>query len=688
MKITALFETTLAASISATATSATLTYGKDKLGNDLSGEYGFIIDEGTNKEEFIIADVSGTALTDMQRGISPSDGRTEVSALKFAHRKGASVKITDFPILGLLTDYLTGVIPLPAVPKLDPSRVISDPNHIIDKAYGDAIGVAGITGFLVQNGTGKQININAGTYIKNGEILTYAGASGVAVSTGNNYVEFKDGAISINQTGFTNDSYSLALVVCNASTITSNTDKRSFINITDLRANTNGTLLTGAVIAGMRVHTGWTGITNGSFRATIDGVAWNFDAINFSTAASMTDVATLIQTKIRAITGATETVSYDAATYKFTITSSTTGTESQVSVLSTSTGTVGTDISGANYLNGASGTATQGTGNFIDRDSLGLFAKIGQGLKIIDGYLLVKLKNLGGVLNGADGLYVDDTIFAKIANVLGITTTSANDYLAGETIGIGKTFYKNLSADNNVDVVSADCGTGTGYDLQLSTSEWYAMRIDNTTSPIKILGLDLTVSATSFSAGNLLVELRRGDITNIAGSTVVASKTHAIGTSGAKVLNFDTPYIADLSLNNYFFTLCPISGVFKVLTRYSDPTGHGYLYYKSTNSGGSWAEQGAGYYQGTYNVNCTTLGQNYCYLGTTTAWDGICQANTAKNTTFTGITTGVSPLSGATLGAMNYSNGSGGITPTRDGTKVSVGIGIETNKILIVKGMV
>jgi len=565
MKITALFETTLAASISATATSGTLTYGKDKLGNDLSGEYGLIIDEGTNKEEFVIVDATGTALTNMKRGISPSDGRTEVSSLQFAHRKGASVKLTDFPILGLLTDYLNGVVALPAVPKLDPSRVISDANHLVDKAYTDAIGVAGITGFLVQNGTGKQVNINAGTYIKNGEILTYAGASGVAVSTGNNYIEFKDGAISINQTGFTNDSYPLALVVCNASTITSNTDKRSFINITDIRANTNGTLLTGAVVAGKQVYTGWTGITNGSFRATIDGVAYNFDAINFSTATSMNDVASIIQTKIRAITGGSETVSYNATDYKFTITSGTTGTESQISVLSTSTGTVGTDISGASYLNGAAGTATQGTGNFIDRDSLGLFAKIGQGLKIVGGYLLPKLKSAGGLLNGSDGMYVDSSTFALKSDVsqqvrkAGENITALNYLCEVET---SESYATGTDARNFADTTSSQ-----------RVRQSFQLPISTILKRIKINGLKMVGTPTT----DLVIGIYDTD-----GATLLGSYTLPYQALTTSYQDFDIPFATNINIT--------ANTTYWIDIRRSDDSYNGSNYYAwQSNASGGYA---------------------------------------------------------------------------------------------------
>jgi hypothetical protein len=129
---------------------------------------------------------------------------------------------------------------------------------------------------------------------------------------------------------------------------------------------TFATLLTGAL--GTTTPATWAAITNGSFRLTIDGTARNIDAINFTGDATMEDVAATIQAAIRAITSGSEVVSFDSATNKITITSGISGTSSQVSVLSTSTGTVGTDISGASYLNGATGVgvATAGIGGYSE----------------------------------------------------------------------------------------------------------------------------------------------------------------------------------------------------------------------------------------------------------------------------------------------------------------------------------
>lgn len=105
----AFFETTLASAITDTATSFNLTSATDKDGTTLaSSTYAFVIDEGSSNEEIVIADCTGTACVRVERGISARTGNTEVTALKKAHRRGASVKITDAPILMLVARALRG----------------------------------------------------------------------------------------------------------------------------------------------------------------------------------------------------------------------------------------------------------------------------------------------------------------------------------------------------------------------------------------------------------------------------------------------------------------------------------------------------------------------------------------------------------------------------------------------------
>lgn len=104
----AVFETSLAAPITTGATSMTLVANSVRGGGSLSGYNCFTIDEGTAQAEFVCGSVSGTSVTSMTRGVSPSTGTSTIAALQFAHRRGASVKITDFPVIQIIKAQLSG----------------------------------------------------------------------------------------------------------------------------------------------------------------------------------------------------------------------------------------------------------------------------------------------------------------------------------------------------------------------------------------------------------------------------------------------------------------------------------------------------------------------------------------------------------------------------------------------------
>lgn len=103
------FKTTLTARIEATATTIYLDSVLDDAGNAISGVKGFLIDEGTADEETVIGTVSGSTLVTCLRGISPTDGISEVTALKKAHRKNATIKITSHPYLLEVIRALNGI---------------------------------------------------------------------------------------------------------------------------------------------------------------------------------------------------------------------------------------------------------------------------------------------------------------------------------------------------------------------------------------------------------------------------------------------------------------------------------------------------------------------------------------------------------------------------------------------------
>lgn len=78
----------------------------------------------------------------------------------------------------------------------------------------------------------------------------------------------------------------------------------------------------------------WKAITTGAFKITLDGGAESaISAVNFSTAATLDDVATLLQTKLAAALAGTTCV-YNSTYKQFIIKSPTTGASSSVSYLS------------------------------------------------------------------------------------------------------------------------------------------------------------------------------------------------------------------------------------------------------------------------------------------------------------------------------------------------------------------
>lgn len=104
----AVFETSLQSPITSSATTMTLTANAVRGGGALSGYNCFTIDEGSAQAEYACGTVSGTTVSSMSRGISPSTGTTTVSDLQFSHRRGANVKITDFPVIQILKAQANG----------------------------------------------------------------------------------------------------------------------------------------------------------------------------------------------------------------------------------------------------------------------------------------------------------------------------------------------------------------------------------------------------------------------------------------------------------------------------------------------------------------------------------------------------------------------------------------------------
>lgn len=105
LKILADFQTTLAASVAVGATTATLTSATDSDGVALpAGNWGFTLDVDETNKEYISADLSGTALTNI---MSISRQGVSTSGIAQYHRKGATVTVTDWAALSRIITALT-----------------------------------------------------------------------------------------------------------------------------------------------------------------------------------------------------------------------------------------------------------------------------------------------------------------------------------------------------------------------------------------------------------------------------------------------------------------------------------------------------------------------------------------------------------------------------------------------------
>jgi len=137
------FETSLQTGITSTATSMTLTANSIRGGGSLSGFNCFSADEGNSNAEVICGTVSGTTVSGLTRGISYEDGETEVAGNKYSHRRGASIKITDFPIIQRLKAQNNGDSTFVNQLQYESYLTPTDDADIISKKYADDLAIAG-----------------------------------------------------------------------------------------------------------------------------------------------------------------------------------------------------------------------------------------------------------------------------------------------------------------------------------------------------------------------------------------------------------------------------------------------------------------------------------------------------------------------------------------------------------------
>jgi hypothetical protein len=218
----ALFETSLANSMATNDTSAFLVTATDRAGTALSGYQCFLVDGGTAQQEYMCGTMSGTTVTTLLRGIDPQNPYQSDASLIFSHRRGADVKITDYPTLAILSRLANGTDSFPNVLTYATAPSFTTGLQIVDKTYVDNTAFAGapngsttVKG-IYQEATTSQINAGTASGSTGADLtvqpamlaasiyntqlptanqkLALAGQSGTAVSGSNLFEDFADTA--------------------------------------------------------------------------------------------------------------------------------------------------------------------------------------------------------------------------------------------------------------------------------------------------------------------------------------------------------------------------------------------------------------------------------------------------------------------------------------------------------------
>lgn len=159
-----MFQTSLASRITSTDTSMTLVTNSTG-GTAVSGYHCFTIDEGRSDAEFVCGSVSGTTVSSLERGISYTNGTSTVASIEHIHRAGATVKITDYPLIQRLRNLFNGQEFIPnlmtyftgtACSVGSPNGTICDKHYIDTQVSAGAANGNDTTAGLVQTATGLQ----------------------------------------------------------------------------------------------------------------------------------------------------------------------------------------------------------------------------------------------------------------------------------------------------------------------------------------------------------------------------------------------------------------------------------------------------------------------------------------------------------------------------------------------------
>ena len=245
----------------------------------------------------------------------------------------------------------------------------------------------------------------------------------------------------------------------------------------------------------------WDEIEDGSFRVLVNGTGFNVDALDIKTATpgDMDAVATYIQTQLQ--TATSDLTTFVWSTDHFVITSPDADEDSSISI-TTSTGTVGTDISGLatpTWMNGSAGVSTQGTSQHNNLVKLDADGKIDNTLTYSqfggdgsDGVLNV---TTGTTTLDADGANVLVKNYSSINIESGADVKITNEASDGTILILKCSGSCDIAGDINLTGAGASAGTN-GFSILESDTHYGGAGSDAISSDATIAG----VAGSIFSA--------------------------------------------------------------------------------------------------------------------------------------------------------------------------------------------
>lgn len=334
-----------------------------------------------------------------------------------------------------------------------------------------------VLGWLRHNGTRVQFSDNGTDWISNSDSIASALVKVSATDTTEGYLESKIQAGS---------NVTLSTVSSGANEKLQITAESRREGIVDHETYTPA-FYTGGTSAETNISL-WDNVADGSFRITLDGTAYNVDGLDFTAGpvTTMTEVATVIQVAIRTLTGGDETVTWN--TNRFIINSANTTVNSEVNTITTSTGTVGTDISGATWTDLASGSETSRV--------LDITADAGK-VALLDTNGKMKITSLSG-----ESSVTEDHVLAADAtgHVKTIQLSGGNTLLENDNSGFDHTGTTTLTSVYSYTVPANTLGTGKVLrvtiplsDIDVSSSNSYQLFFGGT----YICDVSLTLSVSN-----------------------------------------------------------------------------------------------------------------------------------------------------------------------------------------------